>query len=691
MRFREWLLLQESIIVNTGREEVPLGKSNEASKVVEFSYATDNHYSSFEIWPFSEDRPGYVFTGNATVLGIIKNTPIFADNGADRAFIQALTSALNSSGYKALPYKEGESAWMGVFKGAGADDESLLGSMKGEKDTGKATAPKMGEKAAADRKLTSGISVSRASGSWAYFIRINAGDADSYIRTVERLMKATIKPLVDNNLVDYYRIVRGRNYKGEEWVWSEKGRREKDEVRGAADKSAAYMKFLADRMLANHPKAKEAVLGHFRHSWNKDVKPSNERVPMDELKSYVRDSHGESPFLYFFLDTIQGNNQRMYEVLEDAANTPNYNDAISIYREIDGDEYEYMIEEPRLWMTQAIKIFSLSDFLHKNSRSHFEKFKSGYEDALNRWLKSGPTIRPMELKHLKELSDYIEVHDKDRIIDAHDKHEKANREFNRRQEEEYRKADELLLKKKQVIALGQFKYLMLGRDSSWSDISHKYINNYDEVDVGLMALEEDLVDRESIMHSAHEKASEDAMADAEERKSETYGHDREEVEGDIDYEWDDYMDDREFDEGEFDGLSEDQKKAKIKEDYLDDFVGWKKERLQKEEEEEGWKYDPEPEDSDIRKYEEEFAEAQAYEGGLVWMRWVDDESRDIEVFAHHKHYEKAREMVRKNLADGMEINDKHGEPLIRRDQRVEFELVGDGDHSKATSMRAGQV
>jgi len=691
MLFKEWLLLQESIIVSIGHEEVPLGKSDQASKVVEFSYATDTHYSSFEIWPFSEERKGYVFTGNASVVGIIKSTPIFADNGADRAFIQALTASLNSSGYKALPYKEGDSMWMGVFKGAGADDDDLLGSMKGEKDSDTAATPKMGKEAPADRKLTSGISVSRASGSWAYFMGINSGDAGSYIGAIERLMKGAIKPLVDNNLVDYYRIVRGRNYKAEEWVWSEKGRREKDESRGAADKSVAYMKFLAERMLANHPKAKEVVLGHFRHSWNKDVKPLNERVPMDDLKAYVRDSHGESPFLYFFLDTIQGNNQRMYEALEDSANTPNYNDAISIYKEIDGDEYDYMIEEPRLWMTQALKIFSLSDFLHKNSRSHFEKFKSEYEQALNRWLTSGPTIRPMELKHLKGLSDYIEVHDKDRISDAHGKHEKANKEFNKRQEDEYRKADEKLIKTKQVIALGQFKYLMIGKDPSWKEISHNYINGYDEVDVGLMALEEELVDRESIMHSAHDKASEDASADAEERKSETYGQDREEVEGDVDYELDDYLDDREFDEGEFDGLSEDQKKAKIKEEYLDDFIGWKKERLQKEEEEESWKYEPEADESDIRKYEEEFAEEKAYEDGLVWIRWVDDESKDIEVFAHHKHYEKAREMVRKNIADGMALKDKYDEPLIRKDQRVEFQLVGEGDSSKSTSMRAREV
>ena len=48
-------------------------------------------------------------------------------------------------------------------------------------------------------------------------------------------------------------------------------------------------------------------------------------------------------------------------------------------------------------------------------------------------------------------------------------------------------------------------------------------------------------------------------------------------------------------------------------------------------------------------------------------------------------------MVRKNIADGMALKDKYDEPLIRKDQRVEFELVGEVDSSKETSMRAREV
>lgn len=690
MQFRRWLLLQESIVVNTGREEVPLGKSKDAAKVVEFAYSADTYYSAYDIWPFAEDRPGYVNTGNATVIGVIKKTPIFPGNGADRSFINSLTASLKASGYKPLPYREGDSEWMGAFKDAGAD-EDIIGSMKGEKEFNTAEAPKMGQDSKPQRKVSPGISVSRASGSWAYFVRVNPGDTDFYIRTIERMMRDAAKPLLDNDLIDYYRVVRGWDYKKEEVVWSEKGKRERDEGRDFSEKAVAYIKFLADRMLSNRPNAKKAVLGYFRNSWNKDIQPRDERVPFEDLRLYIRDNHSESPFLNFFLDALQSKGDLMYDVLESAASTNDHDGAVSAYKEVAGDEYEYMMDEPRLWLHPALKILSLSDMMTKHARSQFEKFKREYEEAINGWLSSGAQVRPGEVELLSALADHLDITDRDRIKAAHS-------EKKRRDEDDYKELlrqreinDAEDAKTKQMIKRGEFKYLMVGKDSEWRDIPKSYINGHDEVDVGLMALEEDLVDRENLLHAAHEKASEEAWEDAEQRKSETYGKDRDEVESDIDDEWDEYMDDREFDEGEFDGMSDDQKRDKIKRDYLDDFVGWKIDRLKSDEEEESWKYEPEPDDSKIRKYEEEFAEEQAYEDGLVVMRWVDDDHNEIEVSVHPKHFAKAREMVRKSIAIGLQRKDKYGEPLISKSQMVQFLIVADDGDTKDMEMRAREV
>lgn len=701
MRFKEWLLLQEAIIVSlpgrSGTEEVPLGPSREYLKKFQFSYAYDTYYSIFEVWPFAEERPGYTHAGNARVIAIIKTSPIFPGNGADRAFLQSLTSALTSSGYKPLPYKEGDSQWMGVFKGAGAD-EKIMASLKAEKDSKVSEVPGMGKESLPERKTTSTISVSKKSGSWAFFIQIIAGDTDSYMREIERTMRKAMQPLIDHNLVDYYSIKRGREK--EEFVWSERGKKENEDGKKSDERAVAYIKFLADKMLSNHPNAKRAVLSYFTQSWNRDVQPRDERISFDELKEYVKHHHNESPFLNFFLDAVQSDNESMYDVLEMASNMgsgfsggnkPNMDESISAYKEISGEEYEYMMDEPRLWFTPVLRILSLSDMMTKHARTNFEKFKREYSEAINGWLSSRPSIRPGDIKYLGELAEYLDIEHKDEILDAAAKYKAKSEEESKEllRQREINDAEDA--KTKQMIKKGEFKYMMIGKDSKWSDIPHKYINSHDEVDVGMMAMEEDLVDRDNLMHAAHEKASEDAWSRAEEKKSETYGKDRDEVESDIDYEWDDYMDEREFDEGEFEGMSDDQKRDKVKEDYFDDFVSWKIEKLKEEEEEESWKYEPEAEESDIRRYEEEFAEEQVYEDGLVVMKWIDDDEDEIEVSVHPKHYQKAREMVRKSVEIGMGRKDKYGEPLIRRSQRVKFLIVSDDEKIKDQDMRAMDI
>lgn len=702
MQFRQWLTLQESIIISlpgrSGTEEIPLGPSLEYMKKFQFSYQYDTYHSRFEVWPFAEERPGYLHTGKTRVIGIIKTSPIFPGNGSDRAFLQSLTAALKSSGYKSLPYKEGDSQWMGVFKDAGAD-EKIIASLKGEKDSKVSEVPNMGKESLPHRKAASTISVSRQSGSWAFFIQIVAGDTDSYMREIERTMRNAMQPLIDSDLVDYYSIVRGRDYKNEEFVWSKRGKKENEDGKKSDERSVSYIKFLAEKMLANHPKAKAAVLSYFTQSWNKDVQPRDERISFDELKEYVKHHNNESPFLNFFLDAVQSDNESMYDVLEMASDSgtgfgggikPNRDEAVSAYKEIDKEEYEYMMDEPRLWFSPVLRILSLSDMMTKHARTNFEKFKREYGEAINGWLSSGPSLRPSDIKYLGELSEHIDIEHKDEIQDAAAKYKAKSEEKSKEllRQREINDAEDA--KTKQMIKKGEFKYLMAGKDSEWSDIPQKYINSHDEVDVGMMAIEEDLIDRDNIMHAAHEKASEEAWSRAEERKSEAYGKDKDEVESDIDYEWDEYMDEREFEEGEFDGMDDEQKKEKVKEDYLDDFVSWKIEKMKEEEEEESWKYEPEAEESDIRRYEEEFAEEQVYEDGLVVMKWIDDED-EIEVSVHPKHYQKAREMVRKSVDIGMGRKDKYGEPLIRRGQRVKFLIMSDDEKIKDQDMRAMDV
>ena len=683
MRFKEWLLLQENIIVNTGSVEASLGKSRENNNVVEFSYGSGDYYSSFEVWPFSEERPGYVklSDGAATVVGIIKKTPIEPGNGADRAFIKSLTASLATSGLKPLPYKEGDSAWMGAMSAAGVDDDHpAMKGMKGEKEFSSTSTPEMGKASSNAKKATAGVSFGRMSGSWAYFIRVNPGSATLQIDKMVAAMKKAAQPLVDNDIIENYRIVKGWNYKAAETVWSNKGKQEHDDDATKIKKSASYIKFLADKMLANHPKAREQIYKYFRHSWDKDTNPENTKVPLDELVKYVNWQHNESPFLTFFIEALKGDSQHMYDVMEEASKTQDADDAVRRYKEIHEEEYSYMVENPRLWMSRAIRIFSISPLLSKHASGQYERFKGEYEEAINAWLGSGEAIRPGDIEYLKKLAEYIEVRGKDQIEDAHKK-------IKTREEEDKKRGEEDAKRKLDMIGPGSFKYMQVGTDASWKEVPIKYLDG-DEVEVAQLALDKDIVDKEEVFGAAHEKASEEAYANAEERKSETYGQDRDEVESDIDYEWDDYMDDREFEEGEFDGLSDEQKKQKVKEDYFDDFADWKKERLKKEEEEESWKYEPDADESDVWKYEKEMAEDRAYEEGLIIFKWPED-SDDLEVWLHSKSFEKAREAVKKSVAASRGEKDEYGERVLRGSQDISFTFVdkpGEGQVIKVSNL-----
>jgi hypothetical protein len=683
MQFKEWLFLNESIIIQNGKDVSVLGKSRENGNMVEFSYGAGQYHSSFEVWPFSENRQGYVqiSDGPASVVGIIKKTPIEPGNGADRAFIKSLTSALASAGHKPLPYKEGDSQWMGVLSAAGVDDDNpVMKGLGGEKEFGSTKTPEMGKASTNATKATSSVSFGRMSGSWAYFIRVNPGSASWQIEKVLNAMKNAAKPLIENDIIDQYRVVKGWNYKAAEVVWSNKGRQEHDDDKNQISKSAGYIKFLAERMLARHPKARDQVMKYFRHSWDKDVQPSNNKVPLDDLVKYIGWQHNESPFLNFFIEALRADNERMYDVMEDASKTPDADEAIRRFKEISDEDYDYITENPRLWMTSAISIFSMSDMMSKYASGNFERFKKDYEEGINSWLGSGEPIRKSDVDYLKKLSEYIEIKGKDQL-------DKINSDIKQKEEEQKKKQEQDVAKAREVIKQGDFKYMQIGKDGSWKDIPRRHLNG-EEVEVGELAKDEDIVDKEDVFQAAHEKASEEAWFNAEEKKSETYGQDKAEVESDIDYEWDDYIEDR-FEDGEFEGVSEEDAKSEIKNDYFDDFVDWKREKLKKEEEEESWRYEPEPEESDVRKYEDEIAEEKAYEQGLVIFKWPED-SDEIEVWLHSKNMEAARKFVRKSIEASMKEKDRYGEPILDKNHHVSFTFADKGS-GEGSVFRAREV
>jgi hypothetical protein len=661
MHFKEWLTLSESIQIQDGY----LGRSRESADYSEFSYSSGEYWSTFSIRPYNIYREGYanMRDGTARIIAIIKNTAIFPDNGTDRAFIKGLTERLKANGKQPIPYKEGQSAWSGAINTLDFDDkEKFTKALQGDNESNDSATPQMGKGNTGTTKVSS-ISFSRESGSWAYIFRTPYAMKD--IGMVEKIMKEVAQPMIDNDIMEFWQLVRGNKYGSAETMYSKRGQKEQDDETQFEQKASAYMKFLAEKMLSNHPKAMKSVIENIEHgkisSRASNVKPENTRVPISELRKYIQTYHHESSYLWLFLDAVEKDDQKEYEALELLADHKNQEYATYLYRNMAKDEYSHIVEHPLAYSRDALEIFRMQDILERLTPENFSRFKREYEESLNDHLENERTLRQSDLETLKSLSEFINVRDKDQIHDLHSKSKQKEEEENKKQEEEKSRENDMMER-------GRYMYMLAG-DSSWKHIADKHIDG-DDVQAGELAMDEDLIDKEDVFMAAHEKASDEAMENAEEKKSPNYGQDEEEVLSDLNYEIDDYVEDR-FSDGEFEGLSDEEAQKKVKDEYLDDFIDWKKERLEKEEEEESWKYEPEPDQSDIWKYEKEIAEDRAYEEGLIIFKWPE-ENDEIDVWVHSKYKDKAKDMVRKSIQIGMKEKNEFGEPRVRRYTKVVF-------------------
>lgn len=671
MHFREWLHINESIHIQDGI----LGRSRESGNSSEFSYGSGEYWSTYSIRPYSVHRTGFANMNDASsnIIAIIKTTPIFQDNGTDRAFIKALTEKLKNKGKTPLAYREGENSFTGLIDSLDFDDkDKFTKALQG--DTEKQTqTPQMGKEIPNSTKA-SNVSFSRESGSWAYIFRTPYAMND--IKMVEEVMKESAQPMIDNDIMDFWQLQRfnnGRLQAAGEIVYSKRGKQEQDNETQWEQKAKAYMKFLAEHMLSNHPKAMNMVLQHIGKT-----ESQNTRIKIEDLRKYVQTYHNESSYLNLFLDALKTDDTNKYTALELLADQKDPETATYQYNTINNDDYQHIVENPLAYTTDALEIFKMSPLFQKVSRENFAQFKSQYEENLNDALEANSRkLRSKDFEVLKELSEFIEIRRKDQIHDIHSQIKQKEQEDRKTQEE--RKSQE-----NDMIERGRFMYMIAG-DKSWKHIPEKYLDG-DDVQIGEMATEEDLVDREDIFQAAHEKASEEAMKDAEEKKSINYGQDKEEVLSDLKYDIDDYVEDN-FSDGEFENLSDEQSQKKVQDEYLDDFIRWKKEKLEKDEEEESWRYEPEAEQSDIWKYEKEMAEDKAYEEGLVIFKWPE-ENNEIDVWLHSKSMEKAREMIRRSLRIGMRTKDEDGEPKVRPYTKVVFVFH---DNKPIQKMRAEEV
>lgn len=693
--FKNWLEIKnitpinENIIINDMGSEAVLNVV-QPQLIKEFHYQWDEGYSLYFIAAYQAKRPGYIsISTSPTHVGITKTDPIEGGKGIDQAFLKTLHSTLNSK-YKSVPYKEGESSWSNAFP-----DHADIFKNAAEKDVNHPKLPDFQQGASNAQKLGKSMSVSRASGSWSFFFRTES--PDFAIKAILDYAKQAAKPLIDNDLIDYYEIVDRMTSKRIEVVRSNKGNDAQGQLENEYARGVSYLKYLAELMLKDKPGAKQLVLNRINQVGSKvsgggehpalKIQPANNKFPLEELKTFINRTYAEDFILLAFVEAIKKDNQKVYELLDYAGNhqsqTPGtivYNgvNLLKTYGKFDyGTDLSSWLESSgylglRGHFYNLASLFKYSNDLKQIVPNELTKFKTETEEKIDEFL-SNPEeedgdkieLSKSEIKSLVELAKYIHIDEK-KLENLNGLH----KDILSREAEEKKKEQEYREKAKHLLYHQENKYLALnGGTTTWESVPQKYVSYHDQdVDLGDFALEE-IIDREDIAEEAYEKALEKVQGDAEERKSTSYGDDQADVESDIDYHYDDFVNAHEFDD-DISQMSDDELIKMVKDDYYDAFVDWRKKELEKEEEEESWKYEPEPDHSDISEAEQELAVPLAFkEYGLVLMKY-DDERHEVYVQCAAKWDDKVRQILLKTLQINLSSKTSDDEPHISRSDKI---------------------
>jgi hypothetical protein len=516
------------------------------------------------------------------------------------------------------------------------------------------------------------------SGSWSYYFQTNS--AQYAINAVIEMMKESIKPLLNSNLVDFYEVVDRASQKRLEVVYSKKGQEEKDNWHNQNQKCVAHLKWLNQVLMKNYPHAQKWIDNEINHVGsrisgggiigkevnhpNSDIQPQNNKIPLNTIKETIKISHG-SFVLEFFLDAVKTDDENKYKIMEIAAQKEKpgfilYSANLLINHEWE-DQKPY--GHPLNHLYDSLTILKEKDILEKICPRELDQFSQHLENAINHDIDFNDLVKS-DIMSLKELSKYLDINPK--IVDAVTQ---LDEKFKKEEQDRKQRDQQVRRKRKFIIEPGNVKYITKD-NMEWENIPSKYINYHGEIDYGWFAKE--IIDHEDISYDAYEKAMEKAHENAEERPSETYGEDKEEVEGDIGYDFNDFINDKSLEDLP-ENASDDEWIEVIKEKYFDDFVAWKKQEIKKREDEESWRYEPEePDEDDLHKIENELAEEVAFEQyGLVIV--FGEENRDIRLEFNSKFTKQVMPVIKETVQTMLKEKDEENDPLLKSYNKVIFD------------------
>ena len=319
LQFSEWLLVENGgmrtgIFVRTDRgEEEVLTASGVDSYIKEFNYQDDNSYSTWVIIPRASVQVGYATFGyRARYVQITKENPF--EGGADVAFTEGLVTQLRGSGYKTASYRVGESEWISAMNHNLPDDQKLK-----QLEIPWEEVPDAQQKPTNQVNVpgTKTISVSKPTGSYTLFLGPYNEISQFTIKRIIDAMKMAAKPLIDNDLIEFYEV-RSRTGGGmpEEQVFSKSGKKTDEDYTTSFHAFLSQLKYLGDVFLEDYPKTKAKIQKRIKAFVPQDVPSKNSNLNIKQMRAKIHMHFANDIELLFFIHAVEQSEKEMFDLLE---------------------------------------------------------------------------------------------------------------------------------------------------------------------------------------------------------------------------------------------------------------------------------------------------------------------------------------------------------------------------------------
>lgn len=693
--FKQWLTdIQESVTVSYGpRGEQAALRPVERQLSKNFNYQFDNGYSTFHIGAYQANMPGYaIVSDKPSHIGIVKENAIAAGVGADRAFLTNLTQILQKQGIKSTTAQE---------SGHFLDAHPAFANFPQPTTATSSEVPAFNQKASNMQQLTPGISVSKGSGSWSYYVPVQDSHHAAYMmqRILESMTQAA-EPLIKNNIFDFYEIVDRATQKNN-IVYSEKGQQEANNWKNQHDNAVAHLKHLADLMLSKkYPHAYQMVMdringvgvkvsGGAAHPGSVIPAKKVERLRLDDLEKAIINHYAEDHVLLFFLEVLKSNKDRYYEIFDKAAQ---HKDVLWLAEQLLTGKSQELIDHFSLWQIHnALQFFTKDKELTSVIPSEYEKFKKEYQAEVNDFFLhrgGGDELARIGsksvIKQLDELSRYINIDPK--ISSAIDQ---AVAQIKEQEAEAARQKEAAEDKRRHIISEDEWKYVVITQGHTrWENVPYKYYYHHRDNEMfqdDIARFCDEIADdntKNGVAMDAEEKGREETYEKLRDRPSETYGEDKAEVSQDIEYDWEEFVNDT-FDREE-DDLDEQGWIKYIKENEVSEFIEWKKKQLEEKEDNNG-SYKPK-EGEDFEADREEVQDAYddliidaMYDNGLVLCHIETSRSGNMSLvlYLNAKFLPQAKPLIEKTVRImTQERDEEYNEPYMKTHTKIDIVLNG---------------